>query len=284
MILISHKKILTNLRTKKCFMPPYLQKLTTTLTPIYGPGEAASIARIVVEDVPDIDSRFDEILARLLQREPVQYILGQADFYGLKFEVNRHTLIPRQETEELVYAVLEDFKKKDLTGKRLLDVGAGSGCIPIVLKKKLPALEIVSVDVSEEALAVARRNAARHGVEVGWRRLDFLDEQNWPALGAFDIVVSNPPYIDPSESALMPPHVLDYEPAQALFTQAHPLEFYRAIARFCQKNFHRGRKFFCEINEFRAEEVEKVFREQGIESPELISDMQGKARIIRGLC
>lgn len=264
-------------------MPPYLQKLTTTLTPLYGQSEAASIARIVVEDVPDIESRFDEILSRLLQREPVQYILGQADFYGLKFEVNPDVLIPRPETEELVYAVLESCKGEDLRGKRLLDVGAGSGCIPIVLKKKLPALEIVSVDVSEEALGVARRNGARHGVEVDWRRLDFLDEQNWPALGSFDILVSNPPYIDPSESALMPSHVLDYEPAQALFTRTNPMEFYRAIARFCQKNFQQRRKFFCEINEFRAGEVEKVFREQGIEVLESYTDMQGKIRIIKGL-
>jgi release factor glutamine methyltransferase len=264
-------------------MSPYLKKLTTTLTPIYGPGEAASIARIVVEDVPDIESRFDEILSRLLQGEPVQYILGQADFYGLKFEVNRHTLIPRQETEELVYAVLEDFKKEDLTGKRLLDVGSGSGCIPIVIKKKRPELEVVSVDISEEALAVARRNAARHGVEVDWRQLDFLDDQNWPALGAFDIIVSNPPYIDPSESALMPPHVLDYEPAQALFTQGHPLEFYRAIARFFEKNLRLGGNFFCEMNEFRAQEVAHIFQNEGGQAIELLFDMQHKFRIIKGL-
>lgn len=261
----------------------YFSKLQNALEPLYGKGEAASIARIVVEDVPDLESRFEDILSRLLQHEPIQYVLGQADFYGLKFEVNPHVLIPRQETEELVYDVLKACKGENMSGKRLLDIGSGSGCIPIVLKKKLPALEIVSVDISSGALEVARRNGARHKVEIDWRCLDFLDPTIWPSLGAFDLIVSNPPYIDPSEKALMPPHVTDYEPHSALFTRDDPMEFYRAIASFSKKKLRPGGKIFLECNEFRLEEAILEFEKLGAGQVEGIRDMSGKPRIIKVL-
>lgn len=261
----------------------FFTKLLNVLEPLYGKGEAASIARIVVEDVPDLESRFKDILSRLLNHEPVQYILGQADFYGLKFEVNPHVLIPRQETEELVYEVLKSCKGQDMAGKRLLDIGSGSGCIPIVLKKKLPALEVVSVDISPGALEVARRNAEKHQTEIDWRCVDFLNSANWPSLGALDMIVSNPPYIDPSEKELMPPHVTGYEPHSALFTRDDPMEFYRAIASFSKKNLLPGGKIFLECNEFRLDEALQEFKKQGAGRAEGILDINNKPRIIRVL-
>jgi release factor glutamine methyltransferase len=261
----------------------YYSKLLNALEPLYGKGEATSIARIVVEDVPDLDARFENILSRLLAHEPVQYVLGQADFYGFKFEVNPNVLIPRQETEELVFEALEGCKGQDMTGKRLLDIGSGSGCIPIVLKKKLPALEVVSVDISPGALDVARRNAEKHGVEIDWRCLDFLDPTTWPSLGAFDLIVSNPPYIDPSEKELMPAHVTDYEPHSALFTKGDPMEFYRAIASFSEKFLLTGGKIFLECNEFRLQEAMLEFQKLKTGQVEGIRDMSGKYRIIKAL-
>ena len=234
----------------------------------------------MVEDVPDLDARFEEILARLLRHEPVQYVLGQADFYGLKFEVNPSVLIPRPETEELVHWVLESCKGLDMNGKRLLDVGSGSGCIPIVLKKKIPNLEVVSVDISAEALAVARRNSERHQVWIDWRQLDFLNPQTWPGLGTFDLIVSNPPYIDPAEKTLMPPHVLDFEPHEALFTRRDPLEFYIALTEFSQKKLLPGGKLFVEGNEFRLEEAVEVLKKGEFGQVESREDMSGKLRLV----
>ncbi|MBK8492242.1 MAG: peptide chain release factor N(5)-glutamine methyltransferase [Saprospirales bacterium] len=254
--------------------------LLEALEPIYGIGEAASISRIVVEDVVDLEKRFEEILSRLLRNEPVQYILGQADFYGLKFEVNPDVLIPRQETEELVYWVLESCKGLDMKGKRLLDVGTGSGCIPIVLKKKIPALEVVSVDISTGALEVARSNAEKHQVAVDFRQLNFLDPQTWPGLGTFDLIVSNPPYIDPSEKAIMPEHVWAFEPHQALFTTNDPMEFYISLTRFANKNLLPGGKIFVEGNEFRLEMVVETFKKAGFDRIEQRTDMSGKSRMI----
>lgn len=273
------------------------ERLVSLLEPYYGRGEAESICRIVFEDAfrisetkselpfpPSHSDLFQSIASRLLKREPVQYILGQADFYGLKFEVNPHVLIPRQETEELVHWVLEEYKGVDLTGKRLLDVGSGSGCIPVFLKKRMPALEVVSVDVSGQALEVARRNAAKHQMQVDFRQLDFLDPENWPGLGSFDILISNPPYIDPSEKDLIPAHVMDYEPPSALFTTADPMEFYRAIARFSKKYLHKKGKIFLESNEFRLQEVLEELRNQGFDRVEWRSDLNGNPRMIRALC
>lgn len=261
----------------------YYSKLLHALEPLYGKGEATSIARIVVEDVPDLESRFEDILSRLQNHEPVQYILGQADFYGLKFEVNPHVLIPRQETEELVYEVLNACKGQDMPGKRLLDIGSGSGCIPIILKKRLPVLEVVSVDISPGALEVARRNAEKHSVEIDLRCMDFLDPANWPSLGAFDLIVSNPPYIDPSEKRLMPPHVTDYEPHSALFTREYPMEFYRAIASFSKFFLLPGGKIFLECNEFRLAEAVLEFKNLEFGQVDEIRDMSGKLRIIKVL-
>jgi len=270
------------------------RSLTAGLEPLYGPGEAVSLARIVFEDAFDIRdlnssrpfpeaglARFEEIVKRLQQNEPVQYILGQADFYGLKFEVNPQVLIPRPETEELVEWVLESCRGVDMEGKRLLDVGSGSGCIPIIIAKKIPSLQVVSVDISPGSLEVAKRNAVRHKAEIEWRTADFLDEETWTSLGRFDLIVSNPPYIDPSERGLMPANVLQFEPHLAFFTTSDPLEFYHALARFALENLSEGGKIFVECNEFRLENVVSAFRKKGFSRIERRADIHGKPRILQ---
>lgn len=268
--------------------------LIARLEPLYGQGEAASIARILFEDgfhlrglnssqpFPDAElDHFEEYLQRLLRHEPVQYILGQADFFGLKFEVNPHVLIPRPETEELVQWVLESCRGEDIAGKRLLDVGSGSGCIPIALVKKLPTLKVVGVDISPESLDVARRNANRHRAEIEWHCSDFLDPRTWPSLGSFDFIVSNPPYIDPSERVLMPANVTHFEPHLAFFTTSNPLEFYHALARFALKNLSAAGKIFVECNEFRLEEAAAVFQKKGFSSVERRADIHGRSRMLQ---
>lgn len=264
-------------------MSVQFSRLVSALEPLYGSGEASSIARIIVEDVPDLENRIEEILSRLLRHEPVQYVLGQADFYGMKFEVNPSVLIPRQETEELVHWVLESCRGWDPTGKRILEVGSGSGCISIVIKKKIPNLEIVSIDISAEALAVARRNASRHQVLIDWRQLDFLNPQTWHGLGTFDLIVSNPPYIDPSEKTLMPAHVLGFEPHEALFTREDPLEFYTSLTEFSTKFLLPGGKIFVEGNEFRLNEAANTFKMAGFQHVETREDMNGNPRMIKVL-
>ena len=267
--------------------------LVSSLQPLYGPGESASIARIVFEDaflLYDLKSeqafpethfyRFEEILTRLLRYEPVQYILGQADFFGLKFEVNPHVLIPRQETEELVLWILDSCAEAGLPGNRLLDVGSGSGCIPIVLKKKLPSMDIVSVDISPQALEVARRNSEKHHAAVDWRETDFLRPENWPSLGAYDLIVSNPPYIDPSEKERMSPNVLAFEPPLALFTSSDPMEFYQAIAGFARENLNAGGNIFVEFNEFRLEDAAEIFKKTGFKRAEGRTDINDNQRML----
>jgi release factor glutamine methyltransferase len=182
------------------------EQLVQTLTPLYGEGEARSITRIVFEDVFGIfkitqeqflsagqEERLARISERLLAYEPVQYIVGMADFYGMKFKVDPRVLIPRPETEELVEWILEaTAERKSL---KALDIGAGSGCIPVALKKKRPDWDVAAIDLSEEALQLARENASLNDVYVDFMQLDFLNEKLWPQLDRYDLLVSNPPYI-----------------------------------------------------------------------------------------
>ncbi|RMD72471.1 MAG: peptide chain release factor N(5)-glutamine methyltransferase, partial [Bacteroidetes bacterium] len=198
------------------------------LAPVVGPREAEGIVRAVREDVfqekSDADvptaeehALLDEIMNRLLAGEPVQYVTGWAPFYGYMLEVTPDVLIPRPETEELVYEVLHHpaFAKK--RGVRVLDVGTGSGCIAVALARERPDWTVHAIDLSEKALDVARRNAGRLGVDVAFRQMDVRDEAGWTALPEFDLIVSNPPYIAPSERDQLDAHVLEHEPATALF-------------------------------------------------------------------
>ena len=267
-----------------------------SLSAHFDPREAQSMARIVFEDCFDLQrpefataqlspaqsAQLQSIHDQLLTQKPLQYILGQADFYGLKFKVDSRVLIPRPETEELVEWVLEvvehQFPNQNL---RILDIGTGSGCIPIVLQKKLPKAEVWGLDVSAAALELSSENATLNQVQVNWCEQDILNEELWPQLPAFDLIISNPPYIPFQEQALMPSQVTNFEPHLALFVDnADPLLFYREIVKFAQKYLNEGGSLFFECNEYNASEVVALLKESGWREVELRKDLSGKERMI----
>jgi len=270
------------------------RQLIEQLRPLYGAGEAWSITRIVFEDafglrhlhshvpLPEAQARqLQSIARRLLDWEPVQYVLGQADFYGLKFRVDQRVLIPRQETEELAHWILEAHSAAPPL--RLLDIGTGSGCIPITLKKQRPNWQVEALDVSEDALALARENAEWQGATVSFYQIDILQAQDWAKLPMYDILLSNPPYIPPSEQEVVPPNVLRYEPRLALFTQVEDaLLFYRTIGEMALERLSPGGWLYFELNEFSAGEVPGLLERQGFEELALREDLQGKLRMARG--
>lgn len=269
-----------------------LLQLSLELEAVYEPSEARQVSRIVLEDAfgvknfsrelfftPDDAVRLEGIKKRLLQHEPVQYILGEADFYGLKFKVDQRVLIPRQETEELVHWILETLPLS--ANARVLDIGAGSGCIPVTLKVKRPGLQVSALDVSEGALDIAAENAARHNAAVQFLHADILQASQWPE-GFFDAIVSNPPYIPREEEALMPLRVLEFEPHIALFAgNEDPLIFYRRIAEFALERLSKGGFLFFETNEFNAHAVIDMLKALGFQGLELRQDMQGKDRMVK---
>ena len=271
-----------------------LSDLTEALTPAYGGGEASSIARIVAEDAfhlkgnagRELDeveyTRYLDISQRLLSGEPVQYVLGQADFFGMKFRVSPATLIPRQETEELVAWVLEEPVSN---GVKLLDVGLGSGCIAISIRKKRPGWTVYGMDVSEEALAVAQQNSETLvGGDTRFFHGNALKKQDWQNLPALDIVISNPPYIPAAERTLVPAHVLNHEPHLALFvTDDDPLLFYREIAGMSLEKLKSGGRIFFECNEFNAGEVAEMLGQSGFTSIESRKDICGADRMVRAV-
>ncbi len=270
--------------------------LKEALLPKYGEGEARSIARIVFEDVfrffqaadRSMESEeletFEKIKSRLLSGEPVQYVLGLADFYGFKFMVNPHVLIPRQETEELVYWIHQTVKN-ECPGKKLdlLDIGTGTGCIPITLGKINPLLSVSALDVSEKALEVAKENARRLDIPVQFYHINILDETLWPQLPVFDLIVSNPPYIPEEETPLMDTHVIEHEPRLALFVEDEdPLLFYKKITLFSQKHLKKGGYLFFETNAFNAAQVLDFMEKNGFANLSIEKDLNGKDRMIRG--
>ncbi len=275
--------------------------LTQRLSPRYGPAEASSIARIVLEDVfqshrippqvfaeqwsPEKAEHLQEITRRLENGEPVQYVVGTAQFFGLDFKVNPAVLIPRQETEELVAWVLDYVRTtvKEQTVS-LLDIGLGSGCIGITLKKKYPALQLFGLEKSAEALQVALDNAHHllgKETTVHFQQGDILEQAHWKLFPTLDVIVSNPPYIPFSEKNVMPEHVLAHEPALALFVDNDdPLLFYRVIADFAIAKLHPGGHLFLECNEFNAPEVAQLLKEKHFQRVELRNDLSGAARMV----
>jgi release factor glutamine methyltransferase len=271
--------------------------LQNALTPQYGEGEAASMCRYVFDDffalkTNDVSQEsifqnflLDDYLSlkkRLLEGEPVQYVVGFAWFYGLKFKVNPSVLIPRPETEELIYWILETIKKESLSPVSILDIGTGSGCIPVTLKVKNNNLNVSSVDVSESALITASRNAFRNNVDIDFKCLNILDETQQIQLGQFDIIVSNPPYIPQKEKILMHKNVLDFEPHLALFVENdNALIFYESIADFAQKHLNTEGYLFFECNEYNAQDVKSMLKKRQFRDIVLTQDMSGKDRMIR---
>ncbi len=275
------------------------QQLLLQLYTLYDDREAANIADLVIEHVTGqrkidriifktlaVDELQQKVLenisSQLLSHVPVQYVLKEAWFYGMKFYVDRNVLIPRPETEELIEWVIEEIRntKYEIQNVELLDIGTGSGCIPISLKKKLSSANISSVDISEAAIAVAKKNAVALNAEINFIDLDFLDENNWKDLSVYDIIVSNPPYIKQSEQVNMSQHVISQEPHLALFVaDDDALLFYKKIALFGKKHLNPNGKIFVEINEKAGKETEDVFIQMEYQIV-LKKDLQGKDRML----
>lgn len=222
--------------------------------------------------------RIHEVVERLKVFEPVQYILGETEFYGLRFFVKPGVLIPRNETEELVDLIIKRNKHKKIS---VLDVGTGSGCIPVAVKKYIPESEVWSCDISETALSVAKENAFRNSVEIFFVNFDILSNQTFPVTG-FDIIVSNPPYVTEKEKQLMQPNVLEYEPHEALFVPDNdPLKFYRAIVEKSAVLLKIGGDVYFEINEMFGDDVRKLLESNNF-TAEIVKDINGKDRIVIG--
>lgn len=220
------------------------------------------------------------ITVRLKKSEPLQYILEQTEFYGLKLKVNPSVLIPRQETEELTDLIVKREKKK---GVKILDIGTGSGCIAIALAKNLNDAHVEAVDISEDALNIAIKNVELNNVNVNIFKLDILDTQSKKICGKYDIIVSNPPYVRSSEKKTMHRNVLDYEPEIALFVENNdPLLFYRSIVSFAQKCLNNGGRIYVEINEAFGMETAELFTDGGFINTEVIRDINGKDRFVIG--
>lgn len=226
-------------------------------------------------------SKLTAILEELRAGKPVQHILGKADFYGLQFEVNEHTLIPRPETEELVHLILQDHKKQ--SPLKVIDIGTGSGCIPITLKKQLKESDVWAVDISSAAIEVAKHNATKNNQDVHFIFADILEwEFLFSAPQGFDIVVSNPPYITPKEMNEMHANVLNYEPHTALFVEeTAPLLFYDYITDFALYHLNENGTLYFEINQYLSKETEELIRKKGFKNVEIHQDINGAPRMIR---
>jgi len=228
---------------------------------------------------PAADKLIQQTLLELLAYKPVQYVLGEAWFYHMKFKVNSHVLIPRPETEELVEQLIADRRSK-LTDPAILDIGTGSGCIPVAIKKNLPASKLTAIDVSKDALALAKENAALHNAHINFIEADFLDESNWPALQLFDIIISNPPYIPIHEKEKLAKNVTDFEPHLALFVpDKSPLIFYEKIAAFGRDHLLPNGKIYLETHEDLAKETAALFRDY-FQTVMIKKDIYGKERMI----
>jgi release factor glutamine methyltransferase len=263
-----------------------------SLETIYDFKEARTITQWIIEDVLKLESihmvmdRFlvltthqeevlDEYLKRLMTHEPIQYVLGYAEFYGLKFKVDSSVLIPRPETEELVEWVVSENPQP---GHSIIDIGTGSGCIPVAIKFELPESQVSAIDVSIDALAVAHENAALNHVTVSFSMVDILTDI--PA-GKYDVIVSNPPYIGHEEKNVMAENVLNFEPHIALFAD-DPLVFYKRIAEIAPQMLTAKGSIYLEVSDFRAKEVVEIFTLAGFETT-LKKDYSGRERMVKAV-
>jgi release factor glutamine methyltransferase len=227
--------------------------------------------------LPEFEIQIYNIIHQLEQYRPIQYIIGSTDFYDLPFLVNEAVLIPRPETEELVDWIITDYKS--LT-PNVLDIGTGSGCIPVSVAKHLKGSSVTAIDISTEALKVAAENASKNQVQVNFIKLDILNDCP-PEFKPFDVIVSNPPYITNNQKEKMEHNVLDYEPHLALFVPDNdPLIFYKGIASFAQKHLKKTGALYFEINEELSRETSDVICKYGF-STEPRKDIHGKYRMIK---
>lgn len=266
------------------------------LATFYDAEEIKNIFYIVIEDVlglsrmqyslnkdlvlsADQSSRMSHILHDLVKQKPIQHILKKADFYGEVFEVNPFVLIPRSETEELVDMIIRNHK--DQVPLRIIDIGTGSGCIPISLKRHLQEAQISALDISKEAIATAKRNAQRLDTPINFVNADILEWEYIFQSQQYDIIVSNPPYITPKEKEEMHPNVLEFEPHLALFVEeTAPLLFYETIASFALKHLTVNGDLYFEINQYYGDETVDMLRKKGFKMVDLYHDMQQNPRMI----
>ena len=288
------------------------QFMRQQLQTIYDESESTNIALLALEDITGMEKpalrmakeqqlatveeeKVHAHLSRLLNHEPIQYIMQKAWFYGMELYVDKNVLIPRPETEELVDWIVKDlkasaldvFKKAptdaDVTGQlKILDIGTGSGCIALALKKAMPKAEVWGCDISEEALNVARRNGAALDIRVDFQGINFLEEAQQTFLPTVDVIVSNPPYIPLQEKESMQANVVAHEPHTALFVpDEDALLFYRGIAQFAKKRLYQNGRIYLEIHENLGNAVVELFRKEGFENIERRKDMQGKERMVK---
>ena len=223
--------------------------------------------------------KFLQAEIRLKAFEPIQYITGKTEFFSLPFFVNKHTLIPRPETEELVELIINNSEFR-IQNSELLDIGTGSGCIAISLAKNLPECNISALDFSEEALKMARRNAALNEVDVDFFLKDILTAKNLPK--QYDIIVSNPPYVREAEKAMMHQNVLRYEPDSALFvSDSDPLLFYRVISKLALMHLKQNGWLYFEINEYLSKAMHDILSNFGFVDIEIKKDIFGKPRMLK---
>jgi release factor glutamine methyltransferase len=276
-------------------MESTIQYIRQELENFYPKTEIKAFERIILEHVCGLnytdqvlfrkqkpDDWFRKPISKIIERlkayEPIQYILGETEFCGLTLKVNPSVLIPRPETEELVHWITETELPEETI---LLDIGTGSGCIALALKKLIPQAKVLALDVSEDALTTARENAETNGLNVEYFRADILSRENFKWITC-DVIVSNPPYVRESEMKHMFPNVLKYEPRQALFVpDADPLLFYRRIAAFAQKHLHEEGWLFFEINEVLGNEILYLLESKAFRNIEMKKDLFGKNRMIR---
>jgi len=219
------------------------------------------------------------IINKLKSNQPIQYILDETEFYGLKFKVNENVLIPRPETEELVDWIINENKNQMAC---ILDVGTGSGCIAIALNKNIESAIIIAIDVSEDALNLARENSKLNQVDIDFRRLNILDKKERESLPNIDIIVSNPPYVLEKEKQLMAKNVLDYEPHLALFVpDDDALLFYRNIIEFASDKLNPKGKIYFEINEEKGDEIRNLLSFNQFRNIVIKKDLRGKDRMIK---
>lgn len=271
-----------------------IKESISKLAPVYDPSESRWLMRIILEKLngwthtdiilngdkemlPELKDRIEAIISRLLRNEPIQYILGETYWHGLTLRVSPAVLIPREETSELVDIITGENQRDDLA---VLDMCTGSGCIAIALARNLSFPEVTGIDISDEALSVARDNAALCKVKINFLKSDVLKPLNLTD-NSYDIIVSNPPYIADSEKNSMDANVLDYEPHSALFVpNDDPLKFYRAISSSASRLTRPGGRLYLEINPLYARQLSDMLSADGWTDVTVIKDMHGKDRFI----
>ncbi|WMI65561.1 peptide chain release factor N(5)-glutamine methyltransferase [Aestuariibaculum sp. YM273] len=277
------------------------QQFHLELDDIYGKEEVDSFFFLLIESFYNLtriklamdpetlvndSAKLKEALELLKEEQPIQYILGETEFYGLPFKVNPYTLIPRPETEELVEWIIKHQPKLNHETLNILDIGTGSGCIAISLAKNIPNAKVYALDVSPEALKMARQNAELNNVSIEFIEANILNPDTWSDAFksmSFSVIVSNPPYVREQEKQLMKPNVLNNEPHLALFVKdENPLLFYKAIAQYASSNLEKQGALFFEINEFLGREMIHLLTSNHFVNIQLKQDIFKKDRMIKG--